>query len=143
MSSTLIDVASNNARPAARMAGEDDMLDRFDTYWVSLASLPAWTNTRWSSGTPSERAFSSEHNSRAAPWLTLLFEFISFVYGKPIMRLRRPGVAMVSASTAFGMAAYGLWDATWLNRAHRSAMWRVWSATDRPAVYRSALSNIG
>jgi hypothetical protein len=49
--------------------------------WCSWQSVPEWTNTHRSSGTPSDRAFSTEHMISAAAMSTSLFEFMYFGYG--------------------------------------------------------------
>ena len=82
------------------MAGVSASDQRFDTKGCSWQSAPACGNTHRSSGMPSERARSTEHISSAAAWSTSLFEFISFGYGRPIIRLVGPGVRISSAVRA-------------------------------------------
>ncbi len=59
------------------------------------------------------------------------------------MRLVDEGVPISSGVYARRMAAAGLWAATVLNRDHRSAMARRWSATAVPSRARRAISNNG
>ena len=49
---------------------------------------------------PSSRAFSTEHMITAADMSTSLFEFMSFGYGVPIIRLLGDGVRISSADFA-------------------------------------------
>ena len=57
-----------------------------------------------------------------APCSTALFEFMSFVYGKPIQRLSGPGVRISSAVYPRWIQACGLVAATALKLAHSSEM---------------------
>ena len=63
------------------MAGDECRSARFDTYQWSWAPVPEWGKTHRSVGTPIERAASTEQRMRPALCSTLLFEFMSFVYG--------------------------------------------------------------
>ena len=82
-------------------------------------------NTHRSSAMPSSRAFSTEHMMSAADMSTSLFEFMSFGYGVPIIRLLGDGVRISSADFASRTHAYGLAAATSLKRAHSSDV-RTW-----------------
>ncbi len=66
-----------------------------------------------------------------------------FVYGSPTMRLPALGVRISSADSAVRIHAFGLSAATALNRDHSSLMVARWSAGERPARARMAVSNIG
>ena len=75
--------------------------------------------------------------------LTLLFEFMYFVYGKPIMRFVGVGVRISSAVRATCDHAAGFCAATSLNRDHNVLATCCCSLTVWPAAARIADSNIG
>ena len=79
----------------------------------------------------------------AADMSTSLFEFIDFVYGRPIIRFFGPGVRISSADLASRSQAFGLVSATALNPAHSSLTLTRCSSTPSPAAARTAVSNIG
>ena len=116
MSSMPTPARSSAARPPARMAGVSQNDHRLETKGCSWQSAPACGNTHRSSGTPSDRARSTEHMISAAAWSTSLLEFMYLGYGSPIMRLAGPGVRISSADLGSWIHAYGLPAATAENR---------------------------
>src|SRR5439155_23131685 len=106
--------------PARRIAGDETKSARDDTHQWSWASAPANGNTQRSRGTPAASAAPAEQTISAAAWSVWMLAFISFGYGKPIMRLSSVTVRISSAVRASGNHAYGLPAATALKRAHRS-----------------------
>ena len=116
--------AGELAAPAGRRRGSRATSagrPRFETTVVSCASVPAWGNTHRSRGTPRRSArLDRAQDQRRAPCSTLLFEFMSFGYGKPIIRLYGAGVRISSARVTSRIHAFGLPAATSLNRAHSS-----------------------
>ena len=79
----------------------------------------------------------------AAAWSVWMLAFISFGYGKPIMRLSGVTVRISSAVRASGDHAYGLVAATAEKPAHSSDTRRWCSSTVSPLAARSAFSKIG
>ena len=105
--------------------------------------MPACGNTHRSSDTPSRRAASTEHMITAAPMSTWLFEFISFGYGNPIIRLSFVTVVISAGVRASRIHAFGLPAATWLRSDHNRPRCSRCSSMLRPAAARIAVSNIG
>ena len=101
--------ASSSAwRPAARIAGDECRSPRVDTADVSCASVPLCGKPNDHAGTPSRSAASTEHMSSTALCSTMLFEFMSFGYGKPIHRLSGPARAdLLRACTPAGSTRSG------------------------------------
>ena len=63
-------------------------------------------------GDPEARAVSAEHRMSAAAWSTRAYTFITFVYGKQIIRLSSVTVVISSGVRARGDHAYGFVAAT-------------------------------
>ncbi len=118
-------------------------LQRWEMYGCSWQSVPEWGNTQRSRGTPNASARAALHMMSAAAMSTSLLEFIDFVYGKPIIRLRSVGVRISSAVIAVRSHACGLFAATSEKRDHSSLATTCCSSTVRPAAARMAVSNIG
>ncbi|CPU58596.1 Uncharacterised protein [Mycobacteroides abscessus] len=110
---------------------------------MSLACAPASGNIQRSLEIPSRSAVSTEVNNTTAPCSTILFEFISLVYGELIHRLSGPGVAISSAVYASLDQAWPLVTATALNRCHSCDIAARWSAMDAPPAIRIASSKSG
>src|SRR5207302_8973007 len=136
MSSTPTPASSNTVRAMAPIAGDECRSARSDTNQWSWASAPAHANTQRSSGTPADRAASTEHMIRAAAWSVSRLAFMAFVYGNPIMRLSAVTVPISAAVLASRDQAQGLAAATWLKRDQRAATLAWWSSIDSPAVAR-------
>src|SRR2546423_7742941 len=121
MSSMAVPATARAARPAVRMAGDECRSARSETNQWSNASAPDQGKTHFSSGTPVERAASTEHRMTAADWSVSRLAFIALVYGNPIHRLSAVTVAMSDAVRASGDQAFGLVAATSLKCAHTAA----------------------
>src|SRR5689334_11752242 len=107
-------------RAQAAMAGLEWRFSRSLTNQWSWASAPDTGNTQRSSGTPAARAASTEQRMSPAAWSVWMLAFISFGYGKPIMRLSADGVRISSAVLASGDQAYGFLAAVSEKRDHSS-----------------------
>ena len=90
------------ARPAMRMAGEECRSARLDTNQWSWASAPAVReHPAVRAGRRARSAASTEHMmQRRRPARPSLLEFISFVYGNPIMRLSGGGADLARRCSA-------------------------------------------
>lgn len=104
-------VASASVDALARIPAEIPRSARSDTK-PSSQSAPASGSTQCSVGMPSERAVCAEQRINAAAWSTRAYAFITFVYGKQIIRLSSVTVVISSGSRARGDHAYGFSAAT-------------------------------